>query len=75
MLKAKLFNSPEKCMTGAELRRLRDANNLSQQEVAERMAYWGWYQKKVNRLEGAGRFCLDPTEMRELLRVLKASSI
>ena len=75
MLKAKIFNSPEKCMAGAELRRLREASGLSQEELADGMSYWGWYQQKVNRFEQAGRFCLDSAEMRELLRVLKASSI
>jgi len=61
-------------MAGAELRRLREANNLSREKVAEGMRFWGWYEKRVKRLERAGRFCLETAEMHELLRVLNARS-
>ena len=77
MLKAKIFNSPNKGMTGVELRRLRDANGFSQEELAKRMNEWGWYRQKVQDLERFAklRFWLNPHEMRSLLGALRASSL
>ena len=75
MLKAKIFNSPEKCMAGAELRRLREARNLSRRELVGYMDEWGWYRQKVEELERRDSFCLSPQEMTALLKALDATSM
>ena len=75
MLKAKIFNSPEKCMAGAELRRLREANNLNREELAKRLCDWGWYKQKVERFEARDSFCLNTREMMAVLNALKATSL
>ena len=74
MLKAKIFNSPEKCMAGAELRRLREARNLSRLELAGYMDDWAWYRQKVEELEKRDSFCLGTQEMTALLKALDAKS-
>ena len=75
MVKAKIYNSQEKCMDGAELYRLRNAAEMSREVLAMRMEPFGWYKCRVQRLEDAGRFCLAPVEMERLLAVLGASSV
>lgn len=75
ILKADISNSIEKCMTGAELRRLRIAAGLSTEHLGDLMAGWGWYRHQVRRKEAASSFCLHPLEMESLLNALGASSI
>ena len=75
MLKAKICNSPDKCMTGAELRRLREEAGMTQHELAEKLKQWGWYQQKIHDLEVLKEFCLVPNEMQALLNALGATSI
>ena len=70
--KAKIYSSPEKCMTGKELRRLRMEAGLSEQLLADKL---GWYRSKVERFEKMEGFCLMPSEMISLLNALEASSI
>lgn len=70
--KAKIFNSPEKCMTGKELRRLRMEAGLSEQSLADEME---WYRSKVERFEQSEGFCIPPEEMIRLLQILGANSL
>ena len=74
-LKAKIFRSPDKCMAGAELRRLREAAGLTQEQLADKLFKWGWYRQRIVRYEEQDYFCLCPREMQVLLDALKASSI
>jgi len=73
--KAKIFASIEKCMKGEELKRLRKNAGLHKDELAEKMAEFGWYREKVYRLEKSEHFCLHPEEMQKLLEVLRAGSV
>lgn len=76
MTKATISNSVEKCMDGAELKRLRLAAGLSTEALAGRMTTsWGWYRCKVRRLELLDKFGLHPDEMQSLLVALGASSL
>ena len=89
MLRAKIFRSVEVCMAGVELRRLRIAAGLSQEQLAGKLNGWGWYRQKVIDLETGKKckscilkngkkvmaFCLLPNEMQALLKSLGASSI
>jgi len=74
-LKAKIFASPDKCMEGVELKRLRESAGLTQQQLADRMSAWGWYRQKVLILENKQYFALFPDEMQDLLDVLNAVSL
>lgn len=71
-LKAKIFDSTDKCMEGSEFKRLRESSELTQEQLAEKMIEWGWYREKVIRLEENKQFCLNPTEMKALLNALGA---
>lgn len=62
-------------MTGAELRRLREAAELTQEQLADGLSEWGWYRQKVIDFEHNGYFCLHPDEMQALLDALGASSL
>jgi transcriptional regulator with XRE-family HTH domain len=62
-------------MFGIELRRLRDANCLSQRQLAEKMDAWGWSRRTVDRFENGFEFRLCQQTMADLLKVLNASSI
>lgn len=75
--KAKIWRSDDRCMAGEELRRLREASGLSPNQIATRMskAGWGWYRCKVRRLEDTDSFCLHPSEMQQLLDILKATTL
>jgi hypothetical protein len=73
--KARIFSSPDKCMNGIELKRLREAAGMTQQQLADKMALWGWYREKVIILEHKQYFALFPDEMQSLLDALGASSI
>ena len=75
MLKAKIYSSPEKCMKGVELRRLRETAGLTQQQLADKLESWGWYEKKVKRFEKRKDFCLSAQEMQALLDALGARSL
>lgn len=77
MTKACITNSPNKDMTGTELRRLRVIAGLSTEGLADLMAAWGWYRWKVRDLEKKkdGKFSLHPLEMKSLLNALGASSL
>ena len=74
-IKATIFNSPDKCMTGVELRRLRNAAGLSKKELADKMTAWSWYRLKVRRFENMADFGLNPVEMQALLDALGATSL
>ena len=62
-------------MKAAELRRLREACGLSQEELARQMSGWGWYREKIVRLENSDHFCLSGREMQGLLDVLGAKTL
>lgn len=72
---AKIFSSGDKCMKGAELVRIREAAGLTQEQLAVKMAGWGWYREKVIRLEESAHFCLNAQEMQAVLDVLGARTI
>ena len=74
-IKAKIFPSYEKCMTGAELQRLMDAAGMTHQQLADAMISWGWYREKVTRISAMERFCLPAAEMATLLNALGVSSL
>jgi len=75
MQHAKIFNSPEKCMRGVELKRLRKAIGFTQPKLVEKLNNWGWTIKKVQRFEQVDYFCLCSSEMQSLLFALNATSI
>jgi len=62
-------------MAGRELRRLRAANGLTQQKLANKMAAWGWKRYTVDNYERSAGFRLELPVMNELLTILKARSI
>lgn len=67
----KVFDGPGKCMKGSVLRRARHAADLSQDGLVERMKRWGWYRAKVVKYENSDQFCIDRSEMKDLLAALK----
>lgn len=69
-MNAKVFQSNEVCMEGKELRRLRMAAGLSERALADKL---GWYRKRLQRFEDSKQFCLHPSEMESLLKVLGIS--
>lgn len=71
-LKAKIWRSKNLRMAGKELRRLRVAAGLSEKELAER---FGTYRMKIQRLEKAPSFELQPQQMQELLKALGAGTL
>ena len=73
--KAQIFNSKDKCMPGAELKRLRELAGLTQEQLAEQMYASGWYRQKVVDYEHSAYFCLNPAEMQALLDTLGASRL
>ena len=75
MMKCKISRSDDKCMAGAELKRVRERAGLTQEGLAANMHDWGWYRDKVIRFEGEGHFCLNPLEMQALLDALGATSL
>lgn len=77
MTKAKISNSINKDMTGAELRRLRNEADIGTQNLADLMMGWGWNRTKIRRYEdlGKSKFSLHPDEMISLLAALGASSL
>ena len=72
MLKAKIFASRNKCMTGSELRRLRVVAGLSERKLAEK---FDTYQRQIQRFEKVQYFELPPKRMHDLLTALSATSI
>ena len=74
-IKAKIYSSPDKCMAGTELKRLREAAGLTQEQLAAKLEPWGWYRQKIVDCEHNGRFCLHPDEMQALLDALGATSL
>ncbi len=74
-LKAKIFNSADKCMEGTELRRLRIVANLGEERLARKLKHHGWYKKRVQRLESLDIITLPPAEMQALLDALGATSL
>lgn len=73
--KAKIRRSQNYDMDGVELKRLRDAVGMTQEQLAEKLNDWGWYRDKVHRLEDTEQFSLRPAEMQALLDVLDATSL
>lgn len=71
-LKAVIFASGNKCMTGSELRRLRMAAGLSEHQLA---VQFGTYRKRIERLEKTHYFELHPRIMQDLLNALGANSL
>ncbi len=72
ILKAKICRCPNYRMSGIELRRLRVAANMSEEELADEL---GTYRVKVQRWEKKKWFELEPDYMQGLLKVLGASSL
>lgn len=72
---AKIFSSPEKCMKGAELKRLRKGAGLTTVKLGDKMNNWGWDSKKVYRQQCKPIIYLDPNEMADLLKALNATSL
>ncbi len=72
ILKAKIRACPNKRMAGTELRRLRVAVDMSEQELADR---FGTYREKIQRWEGRSEFELVPMQMQRLLTALGATSL
>jgi hypothetical protein len=75
MIFVKIFSSGDKCMKGAELVRVREAAGLTQEQLAAKMAGWGWYREKVGRMEVSDYFCLNSQEMQAVLDVLGARTV
>ncbi len=73
-IKACITACPNKKMTGMELRRLRVAANLSEEELANG---FGTYRQRIVRWENMRQFEfeLEPERMARLLRTLRASSL
>jgi transcriptional regulator with XRE-family HTH domain len=61
-------------MEGCELKRLREAAGLTQEQLADKMIEWGWYREKVIRYEQSRHFCLHLAEMQALLNALGAEN-
>ncbi len=72
MLKAHITNCPNKRMEGRELRRLRVAADISENELSRRM---GTYRRQIQRWEKKLWFELTPPIMQQLLSILGASSL
>ena len=75
MEKAKIFACPEKCMKGAELRRLRKAAGFSLLQLSGKLYGLGWTIRRIRGYELSESFCIDPAEMADLLKVLDATSL
>ena len=75
MQKATIFACPEKCMKGAELKRLREAAGLSRLQLADKLYGLGWTIRRIRDYELSDSFCIDPTEMADLLKSLGATSL
>lgn len=73
-LKAKISSSPNKCMTGGELRRIRKEARLSQEGLAFKMRAYGWTRKRVGEFERIG-IDVKPFVMQALLDSMGAHSI
>ena len=69
-MNAKVYDSPNKRMTGRELRRLRVSAEFSENDLAERM---DTYRARIQRWEKKAWFELHPEQMKQLLKVLGAS--
>ena len=72
LIKAKIGSCPNKTMAGCELRRLRVARDMSEQQLAERL---GTYRRQIQRWENKAWFELHPSVMIQLLEILGASSL
>ena len=69
--KVKIFSSPEKGMTGDELRRLRNGAGLSQEALAAKMGYQS--KTTVQQWEAESALYFAPAILKDLLEVLNAS--
>ena len=69
--KANIFASPEKGMTGEELRRLRNGAGLSQEALAAKMGYQS--KTTVQQWEAESALYFAPAILKDLLEVLNAS--
>ena len=72
MIKVKISASPNKRMTGVELRRVMAFAGLTPYALAKRL---GWYRRRIQRMMKVHEFDLHPTEMAELLKALGATSL
>lgn len=74
MIKVKITNSPNKCMTGVELKRAMAKAHLTPYALAKRLR---WYKRRVQRMVDKGKFEFDlhPMDMEELLKALGATSL
>ncbi len=72
LIKAVITACPNKRMAGKELRRLRVAADMTEQELADRL---GTYREKIQRWEGRSEFELNPVQMQQLLTALGAVSL
>lgn len=66
---AKIINSPNKRMSGRELRRLRVLAGLSENELSILL---DTYRQRIQRWEKMAWFELHPMQMKQLLKVLGA---
>lgn len=74
MIKVTISTSPNKRMTGSELRRVMSLAGLTVHQLSKRLKA-GWNRRRIERLMKAGWFDLHPVEMEELLTALGASSL
>lgn len=74
MIRVKITASPNKRMTGAELRRVMAAAGLTPYGLAKRLGKC-WAQARVYRMVKRDVIDLHPVEMEELLAALGASSL
>jgi ribosome-binding protein aMBF1 (putative translation factor) len=74
MIRLKVTNSKDKCLTGRELRRGRNEAGLSQQQLAEALGVDRITIRRWEDLHGI-EFCLHPAQMQSLLKALGAASL
>lgn len=74
MIKVKITSSPNKRMTGVELKRVMGLADLTPYALAKRM---GCYKRRIQRMLDKGEFEFDlhPVDMEELLKALGATSL
>ncbi len=74
MIRVKISASPNKCMTGVELKRVMAEAGLTPYALSKRL---GWYKRRIQRLLDKGEFDfeLHPVDMADLLKALGATSL
>lgn len=74
MIRVKITGSPNKRMTGVELKRAIAEAHLTPYALAKRL---GWYRLRIHRMLKKGKFEFDlhPMDMADLLKALGATSL